>query len=87
MTPVPQRKTARLTVLLDPSRKQAFEQACHANDMTPSQVLRHLIRDYVTSGGRSLTPSVRPITVQPAREDDASAAPKRRAARRTATRN
>nr|WP_207794104.1 CopG family transcriptional regulator [Ramlibacter algicola] len=76
-----------MTVLLDPSRKQAFEQACHANDMTPSQVLRHLIRDYVTSGGRSLSPSVRPITVQPAREDDASAAPQRRAARRTATRN
>jgi hypothetical protein len=42
-----QLKTARLTVLLDPSRKLEFEQACRGNDMTPSQVLRHLIRDYV----------------------------------------
>ena len=42
-----QLKTARLTVLLDPSRKLAFERACRENDMTPSQVLRHLIRDYV----------------------------------------
>ena len=40
-------KTARLTVLLDPSRKLAFEHACRESDMTPSQVLRHLIRDYV----------------------------------------
>ena len=83
----PQRKTARLTVLLDPSRKQAFEQACHDNDMTPSQVLRHLIRDYVTSGGRSLLPSVRPIAVQPAREADPPPAPRRRPARRTASKN
>ena len=40
-------KTARLTVLLDPSRKVAFERACREEDTTPSQVLRHLIRDYV----------------------------------------
>jgi hypothetical protein len=46
--PVPiQLKTARLTVLLDPTRKQEFERVCRGNDMTPSQVLRHLIRDYV----------------------------------------
>ena len=44
-----QLKTARLTVLLDPPRKLAFERACRENDMTPSQVLRHLIRDYVES--------------------------------------
>ena len=42
-----QLKTARLTVLLDPSRKLAFERACREDDTTPSQVLRHLIRDYV----------------------------------------
>lgn len=42
-----QLKTARLTVLLDPPRKLAFERACRENDMTPSQVMRHLIRDYV----------------------------------------
>lgn len=42
-----QLKTARLTVLLDPSRKLAFERACREDDTTPSQVLRLLIRDYV----------------------------------------
>lgn len=42
-----QLKTARLTVLLDPLKKVAFERACRENDMTPSQVLRHLIRDYI----------------------------------------
>jgi hypothetical protein len=42
-----QLKTARLTVLLDPTRKQEFERVCRGNDMTPSQVLRHLIRDFV----------------------------------------
>ena len=40
-------KTARLTVLLDPSRKREFERVCRENDMTPSQVLRRLIRDYM----------------------------------------
>jgi antitoxin component of RelBE/YafQ-DinJ toxin-antitoxin module len=40
-------KTARLTVLLDPTRKQEFERVCRENDMTPSQVLRRLIRDYM----------------------------------------
>ena len=40
-------KTARLTVLLDPARKMAFERACREEDTTPSQVLRRLIRDYV----------------------------------------
>lgn len=42
-----QLKTARLTVLLDPARKQAFERVCRGNDMTPSQVLRHLIREFL----------------------------------------
>lgn len=40
-------KTARLTVLIDPAKKQAFEQLCHTQDMTPSQVMRRLIRDYM----------------------------------------
>ena len=79
-----QRKTARLTVLLDPSRKQAFERACHENDMTPSQVLRHLIRDYIGSEGRSLSPSVRPISVKPARDAGLPAPTPRRGTRRAA---
>jgi hypothetical protein len=40
-------KTARLTVLIDPAKKAAFEQLCHSQDMTPSQVMRRLIRDYM----------------------------------------
>ena len=43
------KKTARLTVLIDPSRKEAFEKLCYAQDSTPSQVLRRLIREFVDS--------------------------------------
>ncbi|WP_439126745.1 ribbon-helix-helix protein, CopG family [Ramlibacter humi] len=40
-------KTARITVLLDPTRKREFERVCRENDMTPSQVMRRLIREYM----------------------------------------
>ena len=40
-------KTARLTVLIDPGKKQAFEAFCRTQDMTPSQVVRRLIRDFM----------------------------------------
>ncbi|MDO8329017.1 MAG: CopG family transcriptional regulator [Fluviicoccus sp.] len=40
-------KTARLTVLIDPVKKQAFEGLCSAQDITPSQVVRQLIREYL----------------------------------------
>lgn len=40
-------KTARLTVLIDPRTKAAFESACRESDMTPSQVVRRLIREYM----------------------------------------
>lgn len=40
-------KTARLTVLIDPAKKQAFEALCRTQDMTPSQVVRRLIREYM----------------------------------------
>jgi hypothetical protein len=39
--------TARLTILIDPARKQAFEALCRTHDLTPSQVVRRLIREYV----------------------------------------
>ena len=42
-------KTARLTLLIDPAKKQAFEQLCAAQDLTPSQVVRQLIRDYLAA--------------------------------------
>ncbi|WP_193161638.1 ribbon-helix-helix protein, CopG family [Microbulbifer hainanensis] len=40
-------KTARFTVLLDPRKKKAFEQLCASQDLTPSQVVRQLIRNYL----------------------------------------
>jgi len=50
-------KTARLTVLLDPTRKREFERVCRENDMTPSQVLRRLIRDYLEAAGARQAPT------------------------------
>lgn len=46
-------KTARLTVLIDPHKKKAFEQLCAGQDLTPSQVVRQLIRDYLAQHGAS----------------------------------
>ncbi len=40
-------RTARLTVLIDPRKKAAFETLCAADDVTPSQVVRRLIREFV----------------------------------------
>lgn len=44
-------KTARLTVLVDPVKKKAFEQLCASQDLTPSQVVRQLMRDYMEHFG------------------------------------
>lgn len=44
-------KTARLTVLVDPVKKQAFENLCASQDLTPSQVVRQLIREYLERHG------------------------------------
>jgi hypothetical protein len=40
-------RTARLTVLIDPRKKAVFEQLCAEEDVTPSQVVRRLIREYI----------------------------------------
>jgi ribbon-helix-helix protein len=50
-------KTARLTVLLDPAKKEAFEELCARLDITPSQVVRQLIRDYLRHHGVTYVPS------------------------------
>jgi Ribbon-helix-helix protein, copG family. len=50
-------KTARLTLLIDPAKKEAFERLCAAQDLTPSQVVRQLIRDYLTQHGVTYVPS------------------------------
>jgi predicted transcriptional regulator len=44
-------KTARLTLLIDPDKKRAFEQLCAQQDQTPSQVVRQLIREYLAKHG------------------------------------
>ena len=46
-----EKKTARLTILIDPHKKSAFERLCAAQDLTPSQVVRQLIRDYLQRHG------------------------------------
>lgn len=50
-------KTARLTILLDPAKKKAFEQLCAQQDKTPSQVVRQMIRDYLKQNGVEWQPS------------------------------
>ena len=49
-------KTARFTILIDPRKKQMFEELCAAQDLTPSQVVRQLIREYIIAhaGNREL---------------------------------
>jgi len=46
-----EKKTARLTILIDPDKKRAFEDLCAAQDLTPSQVVRQLIREYLKQHG------------------------------------
>lgn len=50
-------KTARLTLLIDPAKKEAFEKLCAQQDLTPSQVVRQLIREYLAQHGVSYVPS------------------------------
>jgi len=44
-------RTARLTLLIDPTKKQIFDEICTLRDQTPSQVVRQMIRDYVKQYG------------------------------------
>ncbi len=50
-------KTARLTLLIDPNKKAAFEHLCAQQDLTPSQVVRQMIRDYLVQHGAAYVPS------------------------------
>jgi len=42
-----EQRTARLTVLIDPKKKAAFEDLCREEDVTPSQVVRQMIREFI----------------------------------------
>jgi len=46
-----EKRTARLTLLIDPRKKRIFEEICAAQDLTPSQVVRKLIREYIHTHG------------------------------------
>lgn len=51
-------RTARLTILVDPRKKELFERLCAAEDATPSQVVRRLIRRYIEERtGKPWTPA------------------------------
>lgn len=58
MSPPAEERTARLTILIDPRKKKIFEEICAAQDLTPSQVVRKLIRQWIieNAGGRELPP-------------------------------
>ena len=49
-------RTARLTLLIDPRKKALFEEICAEQDLTSSQVVRKLIRQYIIdhAGNRDL---------------------------------
>ena len=62
-------RTARLTILVDPRKKQVFEQLCAREDQTPSQVVRRLIRDYIEQRqGFAWTPGAAEPARSPARK-------------------
>ena len=55
-------RTARLTILIDPQKKKIFEEICAANDLTSSQVVRRLVRQYIidNAGSRELPDWLKP---------------------------
>jgi len=57
-----EKRTARLTILVDPRKKELFEQLCAEEDASPSQVLRRLIRGYIEQRtGKAWTPDEEPV--------------------------
>jgi len=63
-------RTARLTVLIDPKKKQLFDEICTAQDLTPSQVVRKLIGQYVIDHAGSRVHADR--LVSPSTDSDAA---------------
>lgn len=56
-----EQRSARLTVLIDPDKKAVFEYLCALDDVTPSQVVRRLIREFIEQrSGRPWRPGERP---------------------------
>lgn len=57
-----EKRTARLTLLIDPRKKEIFEEICAEQDLTPSQVVRRLVRQYIidNAGSRDLPEWLKP---------------------------
>lgn len=49
-------KPARLTILIDAEKKRAFDELCASQDITASQVVRQLIREYLQKHGVEYQP-------------------------------
>jgi hypothetical protein len=77
-------KTERLTLLIDPNKKAAFERLCALQDRTASQVVRQLIRDYLAAHGVKYTaagpPEAPTLNTEPARSTAKRPRPKSTAA-------
>jgi len=52
---------ARLTILIDPAKKKAFEDLCASQDVTASQVVRLLIRQYLERNGVRYGPALKKV--------------------------
>lgn len=49
-------KPARFTILIDADRKKAFDELCASQDVTASQMIRQLIRNYLDEHGVDYAP-------------------------------
>ena len=56
--------SARFTFLLDPGLKQQFEELCAAQDITPSQLMRQMIKAHIAEQ----QPAVRVAAKAPRRQ-------------------
>jgi len=80
-----EQRTARLTVLIDPRKKAVFEELCAAEDVTPSQVVRGLIRRYIEErlGAPWAPADATPADAPAAQHEDVPRAKRTAARRRT----
>jgi hypothetical protein len=78
-----EQRTARLTILVDPRKKAVFERLCAEDDVTPSQVLRRLIREFIESKtGQPWVPEQGAVSAAPEHETETRSAGKAGASRR-----
>jgi len=42
-----EKRTSRITILVDPKKKAVFEKLCDQEDIKPSQKIRQFIREYI----------------------------------------